>query len=119
VSDSSGVLKAFDPEKWQHKTEKELFYPNGTSMDFVNELEIIPEGESVPTGISNYVFANAFYSQSIYMVDLRTGKTVKEWDFTFLVEHEQTHAQDKLSNLTSDLGDELISLYEEKWALQI
>lgn len=53
-------------------------------MEFINEMEIIPEGETVPNGISNYVFANAFYSQSVYMIDLRTGKVVKEWDFGFL-----------------------------------
>ena len=46
-------------------------------------MEIIEEKNDTP-GISNYFFANVFYSKSIFMIDLRTGYVVKEWDISVI-----------------------------------
>ena len=80
-------MKAFDPIGWKHKKELDITFLNNTSVPYLNELEIIPESPSQPVGISNYTFANAFYSHSIFLIDLRTGYVVKEWDFKFLSDH--------------------------------
>lgn len=45
VSDSTSVLKAFDPKTWKHHSELPLFFANGTAIQFMNEMEIIPEND--------------------------------------------------------------------------
>ena len=87
VSDGSHTLKSVDPVAWKH-IAKHIITNNGRTLDNINELEIINESEK-NKGISNYVFANAFYSNSIFMIDLRTNKVVKEWDMKQLVKHQE------------------------------
>ena len=51
----------------------------------MNEAEIIPESDSTPKGVSNYMFMNIFTTSVVFMVDLRTGYIIKEWDFADIV----------------------------------
>lgn len=57
----------------------------------MNELEIIEENDKSPSGVSNYLFANNFNHTDnfIYMIDLRTGFIVKDWNFNALQEYQE------------------------------
>ena len=57
-------------------------------MTQINELELIrenPEGLEEGVHASDYVFANRFESNEIYMIDLRTGEVATKWDMAPLV----------------------------------
>ena len=105
ASDSSPVMKAFDPEKWEHNRKLRITYEDGSSVKLINELEIIPESEKLPSGISNYCFANAFYSNRIFMIDLRTGIVAKWWNVQLLIDHQNDfikNAKKELEKTTTD-----------------
>ena len=85
VSDGTYTLKSVDPVGWKH-INKHIITNKGNTLNYINELEIIQESEK-NKGISNYVFANTFGTKSIFMIDLRTSKVVKEWDMKLLVKH--------------------------------
>lgn len=107
VADSSHILKAFDPKTWKHVTELPCKMLNGTQANHMNEMEIINEHKDLPEGISNYVFFNTFFDKKIFMLDLRTGQVVKEWDFGFIEDHQKEFVKDKLETLKENLGSEL------------
>jgi glutamine cyclotransferase len=72
-------------------------HPEGKEVDLINELEIIPENENSPQGISNYVFTNVLKSTSINMIDLRTGYIVAEFNFDHLLKYQRYHVDTRLS----------------------
>ena len=39
----------------------------------------------------NYIFANQFTADTIYMIDLRTGKAVHKWDMSELIQKQKEH----------------------------
>ena len=51
----------------------------------MNELEIMKESSIT----SNYLFANQFLTNYIYMIDLRDGKVAKRWDLGELIAIEK------------------------------
>ena len=55
-------------------------------------------------GLDQYVFANRLRKPTISMIDLRTGKIVKEWDFSKLVNQQQAYVDSKAKQLTQALG---------------
>ena len=62
---------------------------------------MIPENEKT-SGISNYVFANAFHSDSIHMINIHTGEIVKEWDCSSLLRDQMSYV-DKQYNLLAPI----------------
>ena len=84
MTDGGSYLKIVDATTW----ESIRIVP--TNLEYINELEMIPENNDTP-GISNFVFANAFYTESIHMINIHTGAIVKEWDFTELLIDQLNH----------------------------
>lgn len=83
VSDGTHNLEIIDAYIWTHIKQV------STELNYINELEMIPEHEDMP-GISNYVFANAFHSNSIHMIHIHTGKIAASFDCSKLLQDQMS-----------------------------
>ena len=81
----------------------------------LNELAVLPSKEK-GDNLDQYVFANNLVSPVIYMIDLRSGKIVKTWDFKLLKDIQNSYAELKAQQAAKELGDESFvqELYEEE-----
>ena len=104
VSDGSSKLKIVDAITWRHVA----VVP--TSMNYINELEMIEESED-KAGISNYVFANAFHSNSVAMIHIRTGEVVKKWDCSQLLRDQLSYVGDQFNLLAPIFKEEVLGSY--------
>ena len=72
-----------DPHQWKQIDQIKIIDLDGSPLTRINELEVIrenPEGLSDDVDISNYVFANKWGSNFIYMIKISTGRVVASWD---------------------------------------
>ena len=104
ASDGTSILKSVDIKTWKHINKHKIIKQNGQPLNNINELEIIQESD-LNKGISNYIFANAFHSNSVYMINLKSGQVVKEWDFGKLLEHQEKHVEAKRATLVQSTDD--------------
>lgn len=86
ASDSTSKLKEIDPDNWNLVREIDVTAKNGKPLPYLNELEIISEPLK-----SNYLFANQFQSNYIFMIDLRSGEVKHSWNMEELLISEQDH----------------------------
>ena len=115
VTDSTSVFKVFDPVTWYHTKEVQALNMDGTELNWINELEIIPESDTTPTGISNYAFVNEFFTTNVRMLDLRTGFVVHTWNFDNIMDHQNDTVREKLDEIQEQMGQDLTQLYIEKF----
>ena len=102
TTDSTSTISFFDVDSWKQTStitvrQNDLFL---SELIYLNELEII---DDVREGIDmrNYLFANYFQSNNIFLVDLRSGYVIKRWNM-----HELT---DKNHQWRKTLGLEYTS----------
>jgi glutamine cyclotransferase len=101
VSDGTNKLKIVDVETWTHLRTVT------TELQYINELESIPETSETPTGISKYVLANAFHSNSVHMISLETGIIVASWDLSDLQQTQMDYVDEQMVELKAKFGDRL------------
>ena len=74
-----------DPTAWEtEKKSIDVLDHDGMRIFYINELEVINE-----PGIDNYVFANRFTTNYVYMIDIRDGHIVQTWDLQELLEIQE------------------------------
>ena len=98
TTDSSDKISVIDPDGW--KTLGQISVTeDGSPLTYLNELEIIerdvdslhPYERMRQHKRSQWVFANRFGDNVIYMVSLETGKVAKKWDLTDLVNQQKDY----------------------------
>jgi glutamine cyclotransferase len=104
VSDGSSKLKIIDVMTWRH------IKVVPTSLNYINELEMIEESEE-NAGISNYVFANAFHSNSVHMIHIHTGEIVKKWDCTQLLRDQLSYVGDQYNLLAPIFNEDVLGSF--------
>ena len=77
-----------DPITWDTIDTINVVDSSGNSIIYLNELEIINTSEK---NLSRYIFANAFQSSNIHMIDLETGIAVTTWDLDELMVIQYQH----------------------------
>lgn len=90
ASDGSQYIYVIDPNSWNTIQTIEVHDLNGKKLSNINELEIIPNYDG-------YIFANAWMTNFVYMIELASGNVVKQWDMTELVDIQKKHVGVDLS----------------------
>lgn len=75
VSDGSSELKIVNLDEWKHVSKIAIKFKDGSPLNYINELETIPGGF-----MKDYVFAHAFYSNGVHMINFRTGEVIRTWE---------------------------------------
>uniref|UniRef100_A0A7S3IKG8 Uncharacterized protein n=1 Tax=Strombidium inclinatum TaxID=197538 RepID=A0A7S3IKG8_9SPIT len=102
TTDSTSKITVIDPKNWKTLRQIEVT-ENGKSLNYLNELEIIQRDVDSTTPLerkqqyirSQWVFANRFQSNFIYMVNLESGKVVHKWDMSEVVAEQYTYIKEK------------------------
>ena len=90
ITDGSDFIDVYDAETWKYVKSIEVRNKAkvGTLHD-INELEIVTASAgntAVHDSLHFYIFAHCFNSESLFMIDLRTGSVVAEWDMQALAD---------------------------------
>ena len=73
ATDGTNKVFVIDPLTWEQTKEIPISDLDGRPLNSINEIEFIQD-------YSNYLFANQFQQNFIYMIDLQKGKVVAKWD---------------------------------------
>lgn len=102
ATDSTTKIFVIDPIEWRQIHSFVVpMYQDNKPLHYMNELEIPQRA-----GLENYVFANAFYSNNIHMIDLRRGLVVKQWDMSQLIKMQDKYVKEQVKALTEEIGTE-------------
>jgi len=112
ASDGSSQITVFDPITWTHvrtiqvsDSRNPRWGSYGSALNHINELEIVePSEDYALPGIENYIFAHAFHSDNLSMIDLRTGQVTRSWNLRKLIRSQQKHVEDMKKQSAADLG---------------
>ena len=100
VSDGTNILKSIDPRNWTIVQQLQVFLQSGEPLNGINGLEsIMTSAHSQNVGIKHYIFATVSHSNNIFMIDMRNGEVVKDWDLTDLHDHQLKHVKIKKEKL--------------------
>lgn len=65
--------------------------------------------------MKNYVFAHAFHSNGIHMINFRTGMVIKTWECQELLDHQTYHVHTHLEKYSHILGEENVDMINNQF----
>lgn len=85
-SDGTNNITVFDVHSWTQTKVIPVSFPNGTALEYINEMEIVQT-----TNLTrNYIFCNVYMTDNIHLIDMRSGLVVKSWDMSELKQNQNT-----------------------------
>jgi len=87
ATDGSSNIYVIDPVAWDTLSTIAVKTQGGMPINSLNELEIIKTSSVT----KNYIFANQFTKNIIWMIDLRTGVAVAQWNMKELLDKQMEH----------------------------
>jgi glutaminyl-peptide cyclotransferase len=79
ITDGSDQIYVVDIEKWEIKNIVSVTNKSGYSIPKLNEIEYV----------DGFIYANVFYSNSIYKIDLNTGNVVQTYNLLSLYQSNE------------------------------
>ena len=103
ATDGTSNIYVIDPVAWETLRTIEVTY-GGMPINSLNELEIIKTSSLS----KNYIFANQFIENTIWMIDLRTGVAVAQWNMKELKDIQYKHVK-KVGESTYDKANAVLN----------
>ena len=103
ATDGTSNIHVIDPVSWNTLSTIKVTH-GGEPINSLNELEIIKTSSLS----KNYIFANQFIQNTIWMIDLRTGVAVARWNMKELKDIQNKHIR-KVKDNTFDHNNAVLN----------